>query len=193
MLENSTEFYYDELMKMLMYPTGYQEPNPLDVTMHKIWIGRGIEVGYEPKEQDIQSQQRLAYLIEAIRDFQKSLESCGYLDLEGELTRAKEFLQRFESYTPSHNRNLVMGALEYITIALGKIVAITLPKQVEFYYYISDYLNAISDILSLSPKEFMDESIVDLESLFEGIEAFCSENNLLPRIDENSIDLENFL
>lgn len=193
MPQESTEFCYDELKRRAIYPIGHQEPNPLDLTMYKVWIGRSIELGYEPEEQDIKNQQRLASQIGAIKDFQKSLESSIYLDLEAEISKAKEFLEHFEKYPPSHNRNLALGALEYITVALRKIIAITLPKQVEFHDYISDYLNAISSIVSLSPEEFMDKNIIDLESLFKRIESFCSENNLLPGIDENNINLENFI
>jgi len=115
------------------------------------------------------------------------------LDIEAKISKTKEVLGHFEKYPPSHNKNLVLGALEYIVVALRKIIDVKLPKQVEVYDYISDYLNTISSIVSLSPEEFMNKNIFDLESLFRKIELFCFENKLLPKIDENNINLENFL
>lgn len=197
MPERTSALFYDELITKSIYAGRYQGPRVLDLDIYIIWssmyMGRGTEMDYEQGEQDIKNQERLACQFEDIKYFEESHESFTYLDFETKVSKAKQFIESFEKYPPSHNRNLVLGALEYVAVAIRKIIEITLPKQVEFFDFISDYLDAISTVVSLSPEEFMDKHILDVESLFKEIESFCFENELLPRIDENNINLENFL
>lgn len=192
MPNESTELSYEEV-----------EIRTIATEMYRVWVhnmapGADIGMDYKPEERDIKKWEMLADQYVDIKYFRESYEGFALFDVDNmdKISKAKELIECFEKCPRSHNRALLLGALEYITVALGKvknIKNITLPKQTEFLRYISDYFNAVSCILRLSPKEFIDKSIYEEEHLFKRIELFCSKNDILPKIDENGVDLEVFV
>ena len=103
-------------------------------------------------------------------------------------------MSRLYDYPPSLNRTLILGALEYISLVQNKLNKINLKigKCFEIVKPIKEYLRIVHQKLKTEKDGFDSIDISDTEDIFKKIENICYEQGILPRINEENVDLSDF-
>ncbi len=103
-------------------------------------------------------------------------------------------MSRLYDYPPSLNRTLILGALEYVSLAQNKLDKIKLEvgKCFEIVRLIKEYLNMVDQKLKTEKDGFDSIDISDTEDIFKKIENICYVQGILPRINEENVDLSDF-
>lgn len=109
----------------------------------------------------------------------------------------KDLLSLFKEREPNHNSMFIRGSLDYCSIALKK-ENLTDPVQKDMLLsYISSYNNNILKLNELTmnePNTLAHLNLEEVKEKFDYIQETCSkELDILPRLDDESADLELFL
>ncbi len=104
------------------------------------------------------------------------------------------FMSQLTNYPPSLNRTLILGALEYVSLVQKKLdkIKLEIKKHFGIVKLIEKYLDAVQQKLETKKDKFDSININDTEGIFKKIEDICSQEGILPRIEEENIDLSNF-
>ena len=109
--------------------------------------------------------------------------------------KISQFISQLDSYPPSLNKTLILGALEYVFLAQRKLDKIGKKDEecLEIVKLIREYLDIVQSKLKSKSEEFYLVSIDDAEEVFEKIENICSQKGILPKIEDENVDLSEFI
>ena len=109
--------------------------------------------------------------------------------------KISQFISQLDSYPPSLNKTLILGALEYVFLAQRKLDKIGKKDEecLEIVKLIREDLDIVQSKLKSKSEEFYLVSIDDAEEVFEKIENICSQKGILPKIEDENVDLSEFI
>lgn len=111
-------------------------------------------------------------------------------NLEYEINIEFEELTRcYEKYESSRNQTIVLGSIDYMRIALRES-NLNLDDKYNLLIFIKRYYEIIREIKdNITPNDFMNLNLDDLEELFDQFQEFASEElKIIKRIDDDEFD-----
>lgn len=111
------------------------------------------------------------------------------------INEISRFITQLNNYPTSLNKTLMLGALKYIFLAQRKLNKIEGKDEeyLEIIELIKKYLDIVQSKLKSKREEFYLVNIDDAEEVFKKIENICSQKGILPKIENEDIDLAEFI
>lgn len=167
------------------------------LNLNQAWRSLNPVCGTEAEEtkefQEKEFQEAMATQIEDIKYF-IDIEFPPCISFDPEKERAEELLEKYVKFPASYNRTMILGALQYSILALRKTSSINLSdsKKKELKSYVYEYLDDVSSLLSDNADNLIDLNLENTEDKLKKIEIFCSKLGILPKLDEEILDLGSF-